>query len=223
MNILVVDPDRVSRRLAALLIERIGCPSPTLADSAEALPAGDWSLALIDVGFSIQTLRSALGARTRLVVMAAQDFNEARRAHLQAGADEVLAKPLTREALAGVIARASSDIDDFNPANWASLRELFGAVGVARLCATLVDDLPVQQSRFADAVRDNDLAALKSLAHTLRGVSQQLGAAALAQQWTLAEQAAVAGDATTSLRLGADLMNRYAAVVERLRHESAAT
>src|SRR3546814_6375174 len=47
MNILVIDSDRVSRRLAALLLARLGCPPPVLIDDAASLPAGDWSLVLV--------------------------------------------------------------------------------------------------------------------------------------------------------------------------------
>src|SRR3546814_11901834 len=47
MNILVIDSDRVSRRLAALLLARLGCPPPVLIADPASLPAGDWSLVLV--------------------------------------------------------------------------------------------------------------------------------------------------------------------------------
>src|SRR3546814_3805152 len=73
-------------------------------------------------------------------------------------------------------------VDDFDRATWAELRELFGSDGVLCLRDTLVADLPTQRARLAEALRDHDLAAFKRLAHTLRGVSLQLGANALAAQ-----------------------------------------
>src|SRR3546814_13744671 len=68
MNILVIDSDRVSRRLAALLLARLGCPPPVLIDDAASLPAGDWSLVLVGEHIAAPSLRDALGAHTRLVI-----------------------------------------------------------------------------------------------------------------------------------------------------------
>ena len=226
MNVLVIDSDRVSRRLAALLLGRLDAPAAaladTVADALAALPAGPCRLALLAADRAPQelpALRGAVGAQARIVAMLARDTAEMRRACLDAGADEVIVKPLTMAALASVLARAVSAEDDFNGAAWSGLRELFGAAGVDKLRATLVDDLPVQQGRLADAIRDEDLSALKRLAHTMHGVSLQLGATALAGQWALAEQAAAAGEGDAALRLGASLMARHAALVERLRGE----
>lgn len=229
MNILVVDPDRVSRRLAALLLGRLGATSITLAGSvAEAVaarPDDGWRLALIavdEVAQALLTLRPALDPQTPILAMLAPGTELTRRACIDAGADEVLVKPLTTQALAPPLAAAAAPAaDDFDRATWRSLHELFGAAGVAQMCAALVDDLPVQRQRLAAAIRDHDLAALKRLAHTLRGVGLQLGATALAGQWTVAEQAAATGERDAALRLGAESMQRYAALVERLRRESA--
>src|SRR3546814_16636636 len=97
MNILVIDSDRVSRRLAALLLARLGCPPPVLIDDAASLPAGDWSLVLVGEHIAAPSLRDALGAHTRLVIMAAQDSDETHRAGMQAGADEKIGRASWRE------------------------------------------------------------------------------------------------------------------------------
>jgi len=219
MNILVVDPDRVSRRLAALLIERLGCPPPVLIDDAASLPAGDWPLVLVGEHTAVPPLRAALGVHARLVFMAAQDSDETRRAGLQAGADEVLVKPLAMQDLAGLLARSAPQSGDFNRAAWSELCGLFDAAGVARLAGALIDDLPVQRARIAAAIRDADLAALRQVAHALRGVSLQLGATALAGQWASVEQSAGAGEVEPALRRGGELIERHAALVECLRDE----
>jgi HPt (histidine-containing phosphotransfer) domain-containing protein len=96
---------------------------------------------------------------------------------------------------------------------------LFDAAGVARLAGALIDDLPVQRARIAAAIRDADLAALRQVAHALRGVSLQLGATALAGQWASVEQSAGAGEVEPALRLGGELIERHAALVECLRDE----
>src|SRR3546814_550882 len=139
MNILVIDSDRVSRRLAALLLARLGCPPPVLIDDAASLPAGDWSLVLVGEHIAAPSLRDALGAHTRLVIMAAQDSDETHRAGLQAGADEMLVKPLALQDLADVLARTGPRSGDFNIAVWHEMVELFDAAGVALLAGALFD------------------------------------------------------------------------------------
>jgi CheY-like chemotaxis protein len=225
MNILVIDSDRVAQRLVARLIERLGLPAPTQAIAPDQVPARNWSLVLVAADDGVQMLHDArrrYGAQPQLVAMLAQDSSALRRSCHDAGADAVLVKPLTREALAPFCAPVTTEPDDFNPAVWTELRTLFGADGVQRLRATLVDDLPVQQSRLAEAIHDRDLSALRHIAHALRGVSLQLGAGTLAERWMQVEQAAAAGDAHTVLELGAGLMARHAALVQRLSDDRVA-
>src|SRR3546814_20605673 len=111
----------------------------------------------------------------------------------------------------------SSDVcssDLFDRATWAELRELFGSDGVLCLRDTLVADLPTQRARLAEALRDHDLAAFKRLAHTLRGVSLQLGANAHAAQWLYADKHAT-NDAAGVFNPGVGLLERPAVLVKR--------
>jgi len=224
VNVLVLEPDRVARRLAALLLERLGHPSPTFIEDLNAVPAGDWRLVLASLPIAqLPQLRAALGPQTRIIAMAAQDSAALRQACAQAGIDELLIKPLSGEALAQALAGAAPGAGDFNAAAWKEMRDLLGPVGVSRLIAALVDDLPLQQQRLNAAADAGDLPALRQLAHALRGVALQLGASALAGQWQSAEHAATAGDAAGALGLCRELLHRHAVLVERLRHEAAAT
>ncbi|MDM4772160.1 Hpt domain-containing protein [Solimonas sp. SE-A11] len=224
---LIVDADPVSRRLAGLLLARLGYPSPALAETVQEAPATLQGLVLAgtdDRAEGIATLRSRIDparrARTRLVAVLAAPSEEARQACLRAGADAVLAKPLALAELAALLAPAAK-AGDFNAEAWAELLEMFGADGAAQLVAALIDDLPVQQQRMADALRDQDLIALKRIAHALRGVSLQLGAESLAELCTQTEAAAAAGQASVATELGARLIGRHEALAERLRHETA--
>ncbi len=224
---LIVDADAVSRRLAGLLLKRLGYPSPTLAETAQDAPATLQGLILAGTDDGAQGI-AALSSRidpakrsqTRLVAVLASASEAARQACLQAGADAVLAKPLALPELAALLATAAEP-GDFNAEAWAELLEMFGPDGAAQLAGAVVDDLPVQQQRVADAIRDQDLSALKRVAHALRGVSLQLGAEALAELCTQTEAAAAAGQTGTAFELGARLIGRHAALAERLRHETA--
>src|SRR3546814_4945189 len=144
--------------------------------------------------------------------------------------DRHLSKPFRRaeraarlDDIAGAHACSAAStvagVDDFDRATWAELRDLFGSDGVLCLRDTLVADLPTQRARLAEALRDHDLAAFKRLAHTLRGVSLQLGANALAAQWLYAEKTATNGDVGV-FQLGVGLIERHAVLVQRICSET---
>ena len=226
MDCLVVDRDAVSRRLAGLLLKRLGYPSPTLSETVPEVPAGLQGLILVgtdDTAESVAALKSRIDPvrpRTRLVAMITAASDEARQACLRAGADAVLVKPLALEALTAALAAPAED-GDFNTEAWSELRQMFGPDGAAKLVSALVDDLPVQQQRMADALSARDLPALKRIAHALRGVSLQIGAEGLARLCTETEEAAAASRTEAAAALGARLIQRHEALVERLRDETA--
>ncbi len=106
----------------------------------------------------------------------------------------------------------------FDSAAWKELHELFGRDGLAEMIDALQRDLPLQRQRLADALAAGDRNALRQIAHSLRGVALQFGAAALAQSGGDIEQA-VAEQATMA-QLGADtagLLEGYAVLVRDLQ------
>jgi HPt (histidine-containing phosphotransfer) domain-containing protein/CheY-like chemotaxis protein len=218
MKALVVDADSVGRRLAALLLQRLGFQPHELAEAAVTQPGVSYDLVLTtadgDSG-DVASLHRAYPS-ARLIALISESCDAQRDVCLHAGADVVLSKPLALQALGEALCDSP---DDFNVATWADLRQLFGASGVSRLVATLVDDLPVQRRDLEAALRNNDLQRLKKIAHTLGGVSAQLGASTLAAQWSQAEQAAAQGDAMTARRRTPELMLRHTALVQRVRDE----
>ena len=228
LKILLVDDDPVSRRLAGLMLERLGHGRPdTAADGRAALEAvrrQGYDLLLMDLEMpeldgleATREIVRQLGAqRPRIVIMtAAEDDREACRA---AGADDYLGKPLSQQALAAALAGARPEPpppDDFNAAAWAELCRVFTAAGAAELVQATSADLPEQRRRRDTAMHAGDLAAL-------RGASLQFGAEALAQLCGEAEMACAAGEKETALRLGAEALERYAALVVRLGREAQA-
>lgn len=219
---LVVDQDSVSRRLAALLLQRLGQPYPTFAETVDALPAGPYDLVLAAVDHEAGPIRSLRrqAESARLIAVIARDSEPLRQACLHAGADAVLRKPLSLPALAGALPRPPDLSSDFDAATWDELGRLFGAEGLARLAASLATDLPVQQAGLATAIDQGDAAGLRRIAHALHGVSLQLGATALATLWSQVEQAAASGDAAGAGALATELMQRHGALVAGLRNGS---
>lgn len=225
MDCLVVDTDAVSRRLAGLLLKRLGYASPVLSGTVPEAPASLQGLILVstdDAGEGIAAVKARIDParpQTRLVAVISAASDQARQACLDAGADAVLVKPLALQDLTTVLA-SPAEGGDFNAQTWSELRRLFGPDGAAKLADALIDDLPIQQQRMADALGARDLAALKRIAHALRGVALQLGAEALAVLCTDTETAAADGRLEAATALGTQLIRRHEALVERLRNET---
>lgn len=108
--------------------------------------------------------------------------------------------------------------EDLDPETWAELLELFGRDGITEMITALQNDLPQQQQQLAHALAAEDRSALKRIAHSLRGVALQFGAAALAQSCGEIELS-IAGQAPTA-QIGADtarMLDRHAALVYSLQ------
>ncbi len=107
---------------------------------------------------------------------------------------------------------------DFDPDAWDELLQLFGRDGVGEMIDSLQRDLPLQQQQLSSALDAEDRTALRRIAHNLRGVALQFGAAALAQRCGEIEQA-LAGQTPTA-QLGTDtanLLEGYGMLVRNLR------
>ncbi len=111
LRILVVDDSAVNRRLCELLLRRLGYAPESAVDGQEALERQrslEPDLILMDVQMprldgleATRRIRAATGRPERPWIVAVTAFSSAeeRQAALQAGMNEVLAKPLKAEAL----------------------------------------------------------------------------------------------------------------------------
>lgn len=217
LRVLIVSGDGVASVLAARLFERLGHPRPErLKSLAEvAAQASRFDLLLVDAdlpdaGSVAAAWRQAGGPCPRLIAMSTAEAG--------IGADAHLRKPLTLEALAAALGpEARMPEQDSALAIWTGLQRQFGDEGAVELVTALVDDLPTQQQRMAAALQGGDLAALKRVAHALRGVGLQLGAAALVRRCSGTEAAAGAGQADAAFEAGKHLIRCHEALVEGLR------
>lgn len=106
----------------------------------------------------------------------------------------------------------------FDPEVWDELLEIFGRDGVAKMIEVLLLDLPQQRQRLDSALIVQDRAAVKCIAHDLRGVAMQFGATDLAERWShiervVADGAPLADIATTAARM----LDRHAALTRTLK------
>jgi HPt (histidine-containing phosphotransfer) domain-containing protein len=220
MRSLVVGSDRVACTLAARLIERLGHPAPLRVSSVEdAVALGEgFDVALVDDSalHGKHAVASWPQLAGRLIVMSAANAEVA-----GIPAQAVLRKPLTLEALASALLglRSPEGDDDFDTALWSELLRLFGRSGLAEMIAALRLDLSRQQQQFERARQQRDGAALRGIAHALRGAAQQLGAVRLASLCTEVESGAAAGIGADNAERGARMLSRYGALVSRLQRE----
>ncbi len=113
-RILLVEDNPINALLARALLTREGCAVDHARGGEEAIAAvqvGRYDLILMDMrmpGLSgveaAQRLRAS-GVATPIVALTANAFEEDRRACLVAGMDDFLVKPLSPDALRGVLAR----------------------------------------------------------------------------------------------------------------------
>jgi HPt (histidine-containing phosphotransfer) domain-containing protein len=231
---LLLDANPVSRRLTSLLLTRSGAAAVALAGdvatAASMLQQLRYALMVVDMDTlaadGLVALRAAIPNEQRPWLVALQSVDSSLSETAAVFFDEVLSKPLSQQAIAPLLARAASTetaatIDDFNAAIWSELLGLFKAGGVAQLVGALVTDLPEQQQRYESATAAADLAALRTIAHALRGTSMQLGAETLARLCGRAEIAAADGHALLAFELAATMMQRHRSLIARLQQEAA--
>lgn len=117
-TVLVVEDEPVNRRIASLMLQRLGVEVRTATDGFEALALiadGGIDLVLMDMQMpglgpgTTQRLRAREVAegteRTTVVALSAAAFAEDRRRCLDSGMDAFLAKPLGLEELRAALAR----------------------------------------------------------------------------------------------------------------------
>jgi len=113
-RVLLVEDNPVNALLARALLAREGCEVDHARAGEEALAAvkvGAYDLILMDMrmaglsGEQTSRLLRARGVATPIVALTANVFEEDRRACLAAGMDDMLAKPLSPDALRAVLSR----------------------------------------------------------------------------------------------------------------------
>jgi CheY-like chemotaxis protein len=112
VRVLLAEDNPINALLARALLEREGCKVDRIASGDEAVSAlsrGFYDLILMDLRMpglnGIEATRALRdrGVTTPIVALTADAFDEDRRACLEAGMNDFLAKPLTPSALRGVL------------------------------------------------------------------------------------------------------------------------
>ncbi len=206
LRVLVAEDHPVNRQYVAALLERLGHRCRLAANGHEAVQAlslDRYDLVLMDVHMpvmdgvaAIEAIRAlpAPAGKTRIVALTADVFDGTERRCREAGADEVATKPITRQALAALLARAGRSAapaaDDAAPDQPSAalvdrsvvdqLRDLLGPDKTPSLYRGFFDQAVDAVRRMHQAMHDADIDALRRTGHSVKGAAASLGLAALA-------------------------------------------
>jgi signal transduction histidine kinase/ligand-binding sensor domain-containing protein/CheY-like chemotaxis protein/HPt (histidine-containing phosphotransfer) domain-containing protein len=247
-HVLLVEDEPVNAAVAEGYLSALGCTSVWVETGPEAIArsgAERFDLILMDLsmptmdGFATTALirqREGTGRRVPIVALTAHDAVNYRSTCLNAGMDDLLAKPYTLEECAQLLRRwigsaagkpasetaslgnrdARSSID---PAAVASLRKLRPGKHVD-LYSTLVDLFRAASTKSLTELRGalaiDDLKAAADVCHKLASSAANVGALVFARDVRLLGQICIAGDLVAAQQLHADLESVHPALLEEL-------
>lgn len=205
-RILLAEDNLINQKVAVRLFERLGYRVDVVAsglEAVEALRRVDYGLVFMDCqmphmdGFqatmAIRTSEAG-GRHTPIVAMTANAMQGDRARCLAAGMEDYVSKPITREAVMGILQRLLPIPADSIPSNgtgapalrpsidWLifnELRELAGAEApdfLTTLVGHFLQDTPASLTGMERALETHNLAELARLAHRLKGSAGHLGA-----------------------------------------------
>jgi len=223
VRILLVEDNPTSRRVAQLLLGRLGHTPDTVNNGRDAVATvvdRDYDLVLMDVQMpnmdgleATRLIRSQVPAarQPRIVALTASAMVEDRARCRQAGMDDYLPKPVRRAQLEAVIGRVLGTVPARPPQGTAAatgreqaLRERLAELRdpehpeddelVAQLLRSFLDRAPVELHALGEAAARGDAPTVEQVAHALKGSAANTGAAGVARLCEQLERAGRAGD-----------------------------
>ena len=206
-SVLVVDDSEVNRLVAAGLLKSLGCTVETVENgqaAVERMADQHYDLVLMDMqmpvmdGVAATMAIRARGDQTPIVGLTANAFETDRDACLAAGMNDHLAKPVTREKLAHLLAarligRAQLPVLvtpmatavplelEINADQQQALRDELGSELFDQLVESFIRDGLGIVDDARDAIERGDMAQYDALLHTLKGAALTLGFAGIGQ------------------------------------------
>ena len=242
-RVLIAEDNPVNQKVAQRMLENLGYPVDVVGDGREALEAlagTTYDAVLMDVqmpgmdGYratrQIRHREDQLGRRnmmiglrkqrTPIIAMTANAMMGDRERAIEAGMDDYVSKPVSREELGAVLRKWISGMPAYRVPGAeegesragitldrdviASMRGLQGEGEtdiVAELAGIFLDDARPRLSALEEAVQNGDAPAVESLAHTLKGSSGNMGARRMSALCARMEDAGASEDLSQSFRL----------------------
>ncbi|NWG31077.1 MAG: PAS domain S-box protein [Rhodocyclaceae bacterium] len=214
-RILLAEDNAVNQRVAAMMLQKLGCRVTIANNGREAVElwrAGRFDLILMDCqmpemdGFAataeIRRLEGDAGHAV-IVAMTANALEGDREKCLAVGMDDYLSKPVTRPRLEAILARwlpaRGTEADDEEMFDRSRLAAATGGdEELAEEILSIFDDgLPALVDRIGQAARRGDAPGLAAAAHELKGSAGNVGAVRLARLAAEIEAAARRGETKT--------------------------
>ena len=234
VRVLVAEDNPVNQRVAAGMLESLGYRVEVAADGLEALEAlsrGRYGAVLMDVqmprldgyGATGEIRRreaEAGGPPTPVIAVTANALSGDREKALEAGMDDYVAKPISRDDLAAVLkrwipsgapgeeprGRSKDDPPDGKPGAQEGepvdrrvlerLERAVGAEAVEEVIGAFLEDAPARLADLREAARAGESRAVSTLAHALKGGCGSLGAVEMTRLAAELEEAGASGDLT---------------------------
>ncbi len=205
LEILVVEDNAVNQQILLLMLEQIGYIAEAVDNGSkgvEAIQIKPYDVVFMDMQMPIMDGLSATKNIRKLPVnqpwiigLSADAFTESRDAALSIGMNEYLTKPFRLEDLLEVLQRVKKDaptaiasevlteaitpqpvIESLNMQTLKSLEDAIGAENLSGLIDQYTQDSEMAISKMLAALSKNDLAAIRSENHKLKGASGSFGA-----------------------------------------------
>ncbi len=253
-RVLLVDDNTVNQMITRTMLEALGCEVILATGGEEAVQLaseGGYELIFMDChmpevdGFeAARRIRRIEGEETHVPIVAlTADVHEGIRERCrQAGMDDYLSKPYTREDLARCLARwlsrdtleengetpppasATSDSAVLDPARLDALRAMGRSRGsnlLEKAARHYIDHMPAELRRLRRAVENGLAEEVRLVAHNLKSSSDMLGANAIAAQFSVIERLGREQrleDAPTALEKAEALLPRVLDALEEAIH-----
>jgi len=239
-RVLVAEDNPINKKVAMLMLARLGYRADGVADGVEAVEAVSrvpYDVVLMDCqmpemdGYGATVaIRRLEGSRRHvpIIAMTANAMAGDRERCLAAGMDDYVAKPVKEAELAAALGRwvgrhaapaePAPPCGAVDQAALDDLRRLTDAGSpdmVAELIALFLQDAPAQLSAMRAALAAGDAAALRHAAHSLKGSSGYLGARRLMALCAEVEQSARQGTLEAGVLKVEELVDEF----ERVRVE----
>lgn len=196
-RVLVVEDNRVNQEIAKALFETFGTIVTTASDGQSALQqmhSATFDLVIMDLqmpvldGITATKQLRKLGFLTPIVGLTANAFEEDRRLCLEAGMNEFVAKPITRDKVASVLksfavpARETTDVDLLDLAQLHPVLEDLGEALFLDLLAQLSNDGRALLDEIQDSEKEQDANVLDPKLHALKGAAATMGFKSVASE-----------------------------------------
>ncbi len=203
LNILLAEDNPTNQLVATQMLKKMGANVETAADGVDAMAAfesGDYNLGLIDIemprksGLEVLREMRARGdekAKTTLLALTAYVLPEHRDRIMAAGADGIIAKPLTDIAAFGnaiLIVTGAPEMPAseaaiaFNPDAdiqmdvYNGLKEIIGEASMRELLGKVQSDLMDVRTGVQEGVASKDIGPIRASTHILISVAGAFGA-----------------------------------------------